>query len=177
MNSFVETISPVAKEHVAARISYFNDVALAVVDSTRQLAEANLQFGRDWLQQSTDAWQQAVLTPASERSEVAAPTAEAVAQKLQAYQRQIAQIASDFQTAITEVTRRHVPQTTRTATALAEVVTQKAAAETDQQWRINKTASRELIDQATRFAQTATQNRAMQEPASMQSAEDRGNQN
>jgi len=126
------------------------------LNSTRQLAQANLQFGRDWLQQSTDAWQQAVLTPASERSEVAAPTAEAVAQTLQAYQRQIAQVANDFQTAITEVTRQHVPQTTRTATALAEVVTQKAAAETDQQWRLNKTASRELIDQAARFAQTAT---------------------
>lgn len=177
MNSFVETISPAASVHFAARVSYFNDVALAVVDSTRQLAEANLQFGRAWLQQSAEAWQQAVLTPASERSEVAAPTAEAVAQHVQAYQRQIAEIASNFQTAITEVTRQHVPQTTRTATALAEVVTQKAAAEADQQWRINKTASRELIDQANRFAQTATQNRAMQEPASMQSAEERGNKN
>ena len=85
--------------------------------------------------------------------------------------------ASDFQTTITAVTGQHVPQTTRTAAALAEVVTQKAAAETDQQWRMNKTASRELIDQANRFAQTATQNRAMQEPASMQSAEDQGNKN
>jgi len=57
------------------------------------------------------------------------------------------------------------------------VVSQKAAAETDQQWRINQTASRDLIDQASRFAQVATQNRAMQEPASMQSAEDSGNKN
>ena len=177
MNSFVDTISPVAKEHIAARIAYVNDLALAVVHSTRQLAEANLQFGRDWLQQSSNAWQQAVLTPAAERSEVAAPTAEAVAQTLHSYQRHVAQIASDFQTSITDVMRQHVPQTTRTATALAEVVSQKAAAETDQQWRINQTTSRDLIDQASRFAQVATQNRAMQEPASMQSAEDSGNKN
>lgn len=177
MNSFVDTVSPIAKEHIEARIAYFNDVALAMVHSTRQLAEANLQFGRDWLQQSGNAWQQSVLTPASERSDMAVPTAEAVAQTFQAYQRQVAQIASDFQTSITDVMRQHVPQTTRTATALAEVVSQKAATETDQQWRINKTASRELIDQASRFAQAATQNRAMQEPSSMQSAEDSGNKN
>lgn len=177
MNSFVDTISPVAKAHIEARIAYFNDVALAMVHSTRQLAEANLQFGRDWLAQSNNAWQQAVFTPAAERSEVAGPTAEAVAQTFQSYQRHVAQIASDFQTSITDVMRQHVPQTTRTATALAEVVSQKAAAETDQQWRINQTTSRDLIDQASRFAQVATQNRAMQEPASMQSAEDPGNKN
>lgn len=177
MNSFVDTVSPLAKEHMEARIAYFNDVALAVVNSTRQLAEANLQFGRDWLQQSANAWQQAVLTPTAERSEVAGPTAEAVVQALQSYQKQVAQVASDFQTSITDVMRQHVPQTTRTATALAEVVSHKAVTETDQQWRINQTASRDLIDQASRFAQAATQNRAMQEPASMQSAEDSGNKN
>jgi hypothetical protein len=175
MNSFVETIAPVAREHVGARLAYFNDVALAVVQSTRQLSEANLQFSRDWLAQSTEAWQKALFTPVAERGEGPVLTAEAVAQKLQAYQRQVAQIASDFQTAITEVSKQHVPQTARTATALAEAVTQKAASEADQQLRNSKTAGKELIEQAARFAHTATQNRAMQEPSSMQSAEGQGN--
>ena len=93
---------------------------------------------------------------------------------MQAYQQQLAQIASDFQNSINAVARQHVPQTTRTAAQLADVVAQKAAAQTDQQLRLQKSASDELIDQASAFAQMATQTRAMEAPASMQSA-DEGN--
>ena len=46
MNSFVETISPAAKNHIEARIAYFNDVSLAMVQTMRELAEVNLQFSR-----------------------------------------------------------------------------------------------------------------------------------
>lgn len=172
MNSFVETISPAAKEHIQARVAYFNDVALAMLESGRQLADANLRFGRDWLTTSTDTWRTAVFTPAAERQADVVPTVESVTQKFQAYHQQVVQISSNFQTTINDIAKQHVPQTARTATALAEVVSQKAAVETDQQIRLQQTAGKEILDKATQFAQTATRNRAMQEPASMQRADD-----
>nr|WP_315392421.1 hypothetical protein [uncultured Duganella sp.] len=176
MNSFVETISPAAKNHIEARIAYFNDVSLAMVQTMRELAEVNLQFSRSWLQDSTQMLQSALLTPPGERSD-AAPSVEAAAQKLQSYQQQLVKISSDFQTTINQVAQQHVPQTARTASELAEAVTQKAAAQTDQQLRMQKAAGKEMLDQATQFAQVASQNRAMQQPASMQSDENSGNKN
>lgn len=175
MNSFVETVSPAAKDHIASRIAYFNEVALAVVSSTRDLAEANLQFSRDWLSASTDIWQATLLKPSAERSTAAIPSAESVTERFQSYQQRLAQISTDLQTALNEVAKHHVPQTTRTAHALADVVTQKANAEADQQLRINETAGKDILDQASQFARAATQNRAHQEPASMQSANYEGN--
>ncbi|SEO03038.1 Phasin protein [Duganella sp. CF517] len=174
MNSFVETISPAAKNHIEARIAYFNDVSLAMVQTMRELAEVNLQFSRSWMQDSTQMLQTALLTPPTERAD-ASPSVEAVAQKLQTYQQQLVKITSDFQTNINQVAQQHVPQTARTATELADVVTQKAAAQTDQQLRMQKAAGKEILDQATQFAQVAAQNRAMQQPASMQSDENKGN--
>src|SRR3954462_802038 len=55
MNSFVETISPAAKNHALARIDYFSDLTLATLQSVRKLSEVNLQFSRDWLQESTES--------------------------------------------------------------------------------------------------------------------------
>ena len=174
MNSFVETISPAAKNHIEARIAYFNDVSLAMVQTMRQLAEVNLQFSRGWMQDSTQLLQKALQTPPAERANVPSPV-EGVSQKLQAYQQQLVQIATDFQTTINKVAQEHVPQTTRTAAELAGVVTQKAAEQTDQQMRMQKAAGREILDQASQFAQVAAQNQAMQQPASMQSDENKGN--
>jgi hypothetical protein len=176
MNSFVETISPAAKNHIEARIAYFNDVSLAMVQTMRELAEVNLQFSRTWLQDSTQMLQTAMLTPPTERAD-ATPSAESVAQKLQAYQQQLVKITTDFQTTINQVAQQHVPQTARTASELADVVTQKAAEQTDQQLRMQKAAGKEILDQATQFAQVATQNRAMQQPGSMQSDDSQGNKN
>jgi hypothetical protein len=173
MNSFVETISPAAKNHVAARIAYFNDVALAMVQTMRELAEVNLQFSQGWMQDSTQMLQKALTSPADRAD--GTPSAEGVTQKLQAYQQQLVQITTDFQTTINKVAQEHVPQTARTATELADVVTQKAAAQTDQQLRMQKAAGKEILDQATQFAHVAAQNQAMQQPASMQSDENKGN--
>ncbi|MQA38970.1 phasin family protein [Rugamonas aquatica] len=177
MNSFVETISPAAKNHVEARIDYFSDLTIATLQSVRKLSDVNLQFSRDWLQDSTEALRTALLTPATERTPADTPSVEQVAQKLQAWQQQLNQVATEFQTSINQVVQQHAPQTARTASELAEAVTQKAAAQADQQLRLQKAAGKEIIDQAHQFAAVAAQNRSMEQPASMQSADGEGNKN
>ncbi len=178
MNSFVETISPAAKNHIEARLDYYKDLTFATLQSMRKLAEVNTRFSHAWLQDSTDALRTALLTPPSAERGAAAitPSAETVAQKLQAYQQQLAQVGSDFQASINSVVQQHVPQTTRTATALADVVTQKATDQADQQLRAQKAAAKETADQASRFASAASRSGSMAQPASMQSADDSGNQ-
>ncbi|MBV6323007.1 phasin family protein [Duganella violaceipulchra] len=177
MNSFVETISPAAKNHVLARIDYFSDLTQATLQSVRKLSEVNLQFSRDWLQDSTEALRSAMLTPLAERTPADMPSTEQAAHKLQAWQQQLNQVASEFQASINQVVQQHAPQAARTATELAEAVTHKAAAQVDQQLRQSKAAGKEIIDQAHHFAQLAAQNGSMAQPASMQSAEDQGNKN
>ena len=159
MNSFVETLSPAARNHAEARIDYYADLSQAVLRSLRQLAEVNVQFSREWLNDSTAAWRNSLLTASSERS-ASVPSPESIGQRLQQYHQQLAQVASDFQHSLTQVAQEHVPETTRTATELASAG--------------QKAAGQHLSDEANRFANIATQNKAMPQAASMQSS-DEGN--
>ncbi|OEZ60669.1 phasin family protein [Duganella sp. HH105] len=178
MNSFVETISPAAKNHVQARIDYFSDLTLATLQSVRKLSEVNLQFSRDWLQDSTEALRSALLTPQAERTaDDASSATQQTAHKLQAWQQQLNRVATDYQASINQVVQQHAPQAARTASELAEAVTQKATAHAEQQLRAGKAAGKEILDQAHHFAAVAAQNGSMQQPASMQSADGEGNKN
>jgi hypothetical protein len=163
MNSFVETLSPAARNHAEARIDYYADLNQAVLRSLRQLTEVNVQFSRDWLSESTAALQRAVQTTPSASGAPAAPQqAGALLQKLQSYHQQLAQVATDFQAEINNVAQQHVPQTTRTATELADAGRQAA--------------SKHMSDEANKFANIASQNQAFPQAASVQSA-DEGNRN
>jgi len=159
MNSFVETLSPAARKHAEARIDYYADLSQTVLHSLRQLAEINVEFSREWLNESTAAMRNVLLTSPSERDNNA-PSTETIMQKLQHYQQQLVQVATDFQNSINQVAQQHVPETTRTATELASAG--------------QKAAGKHLSDEATRFANIAAQNKAMPQAASMQSA-DEGN--
>ncbi len=162
MNAFVETLTPAARNHAEARIDYYNDLTQTVLRSLRKLSEVNLQFSRDWLDDSTDALRQALLTPPTERDASATPQrAEAVVQKLQAYQQQLSQVATDFQAELTQLTQEHVPQATRIVSELADA---------------GRKAAGKQLDEASRFASAAQQNQAFPQAASLQSA-DEGNKN
>jgi hypothetical protein len=162
MNSFVETLSPAARNHAEARIDYYADLNQAVLRSLRQLTEVNVQFSRDWLAESTAALQRSVLAPSAGGTQAAPQQAGALLQKLQSYHQQLAQVATDFQAEINNVAQQHVPQTTRTATELADAGRQAA--------------SKHMSDEASKFANIAAQNQAFPQAASVQSA-DQGNKN
>ncbi|MRW94604.1 hypothetical protein GJ699_32015 [Duganella sp. FT80W] len=163
MNSFVETLSPAARNHAEARIDYYTDLSQAVLRSLRELSDVNLQFSRDLLEDSTNALRTALLTPPNERDANAAPQrAEAVTHKLQSYQQKLAQVASDFQAELTQIAQQRVPEAARTASELADAG--------------RKAAGKHLVDEASRFTSLAQQNQAFPQAASMQSA-DEGNKN
>jgi DNA anti-recombination protein RmuC len=162
MNTFVETLTPAARNHAQARIDYYTDLAQAVLRSLNQLSEANVQFSREWLDTSTSNLRAALTQQPSERSADSAPrAAEATLQKLQAYHQKLAQVASEFQSELTRVTQERVPQAAQAASELAEAG--RAA------------AGKHLQEEASRFSDIASQSRAMPQAASMQSAPE-GNQ-
>ena len=174
MNSYTETISPAVKDHAAARIDFYNDLTLALLQSMRELSEINLQFSRTWLEETTDTFRTTLQAQPGDKAATLTPALQSIPQQLQAYQRQLAQVASDFQNNINRVTQQHVPQTTQTATELAKAMTQKATEQTEQNLRAQKAAGDRAIDASSQFAQMAAQRGAAPQPASMQKAGDTG---
>lgn len=163
MTSFMETLTPAAKEHAEARIDYYNDLTQAVLHSMQKLSEVNIQFGRDWLESSTTALRGGLAPPSTDRAAELAPAAQATLQRLQDYHQRLAKLASEFQEELTGVVQHHAPQAVRTATELANAGQQAT--------------KQKINEEAARFAKVAEQNRSMPQPGSMQSAEDQGNKN
>jgi hypothetical protein len=157
MNSFVEPLTTATRNHAEARIDYYTDLSQSVLRALRQLSEVHAQFGRESLNDATATLQYALLTPPTERRAENAPLQPGeILQKLQAYHQQLAQVATDFQSNISQIAQEHVPQTTRTAGELADAG--------------RNAAKQHLIDETSRFAAIAQQNQALQQPLSMQSA-------
>ncbi|MBV7536710.1 phasin family protein [Duganella sp. sic0402] len=163
MNTFVETLTPAARNHAETRIDYYTDLTQAVLQSLRQLTELNVQFSRDLLDDSSASLRYNLLTPPSERQAENTPQqAGALLQRLQAYHQQLAKVATEFQSEINKVAQEHVPEATRTATELADAG--------------RKAAGQHFSDEASRFANVAAQNQAFPQAASVQSG-DEGNKN
>jgi type I site-specific restriction-modification system R (restriction) subunit len=164
MTSFVETLTPAAKEHAVARIDYYNDLSQAVLNSMQRLASVNAQFSRDWLDNSTSALRDGLASPVAERAAQLAPTAQATLAALRDYHQQLSKLATEFQAEITEVVQQHAPQATRTAANLVDAG-QRAAEDT------RRAAEQKISEDASRFANVAAQNQSMPQAASMQSDE------
>lgn len=163
MNTFVETLTPAARNHAEARIDYYTGLTQAVLQSLRQLSDLNVQFSRDLLENSSASLRYNLLTPPTERNAEDAPQqAGSLLQKLQQYHQQLAQVATEFQSEINKVAQEHVPEAARTATELADAG--------------RKAAGKHFSDEASRFANVAAQNQAFPQAASVQSA-DEGNRN
>ncbi|NGZ83838.1 phasin family protein [Duganella aceris] len=170
MTSFVETLTPAAKEHAVARIDYYNELSQTVLNSMQQLAAVNAQFSHEWLDNSTAMLRDSLNAAPGDRAAQVAPAAQATLQALRDYHQQLSRLATEFQAQITGVVQQHAPQATRTAADLVDAG-QRAAEDA------RRAAEQKLSEEASRFANVAAQNQSMPQAASMQSAEDQGNKN
>jgi hypothetical protein len=90
---------------------------------------------------------------------IATAQAQPTAEKVRAYQQHLTSIAAGTQVELAKTAESHVPQTSRTAAAVADEVTQRAAEETEKSRQRQKAAMEKLtnpiIRQPDGGAQTA----------------------
>ena len=136
MYPFPQSVNPALRSHIDAQIAFFNELSQTMSRSFQQIGQLNMQLTQTLFEQAANTGQRLLTTGRSiEAMSDAASRAQPVTETLRAYQQHLSKIASATQVDLTQVTERHVQETSRTARALADDVTRAAVEETNKSMR------------------------------------------
>jgi phasin family protein len=127
-----ETITPAVKSHLEAQLSFCNDISKRILDSAQQIAELHLHLAQTFIDDLIAGSQQllSVKDPTEFSAIMAAQTQPAV-ERMRAYQQRWSGILAGTQAELTKAAETHVPETSRTAAAVADEMLRKASEETE----------------------------------------------
>ncbi|MTV36692.1 phasin family protein [Duganella radicis] len=147
MYPFSQTVTPAAKTHMEAQLSFFNDMSKSMFRTVQQYSDLNIQLAQTLLEETTQASQQVITAHRpTEAIAAAAAHAQPTAEKLRAYQQHLSRIAADTQVDLSKVAEEHVQETSRTAKALADEVARVTSEETEKTLRSHQDAVERFSD-------------------------------
>jgi len=158
MYPFTQHITPAAKNHMEAQLSFFNDMSKSMFRTVQQYSDLNIQLAQTMLEEGALAGQQAITCnrPTDAFSAVA-QHAQPAAEKLRAYQQHISRIAADTHVDLAKVAEEHISETSRTARELADEVARVTSEETEKTMRVHQDTLRKFTDPFEHFSNGARQ--------------------
>ena len=147
MYSFHQPITPAAKSHMDAQLSFFTDISKTLFQSIQKINNLNTQLAHALFEESTRAGHQ-ILTADKPENMLAAGAAQAqpIAEKIRTYQQHLTQIAAESQVDLSKCAEQHIPETSRTAKVLAEEVVELAAEENEKIRQHQQDTMRKISD-------------------------------
>ncbi len=153
MYPFSQSVTPAAKTHMEAQLSFFNDMSKSLFRTIQQYSDLNIQLAQTMLEEGALTGQQMLTVHRpTELIAAAAAHAQPAAEKLRAYQQHISRIAADTHVELSKVAEEHVSETSRTARELADEVARVTSEETEKTMRTQQDAIRKFTDPFERFA-------------------------
>lgn len=147
MYPFSQTVTPAAKNHMEAQLSFFNDMSKSLFRTVQQYSDLNIQLAQTLLEESTQASQRVITANRpTEALAAAAAHAQPAAEKLRAYQQHLSRIAADTHVDLSKVAEEHVQETSRTAKALADEVARVTSEEAEKTMRSHQDAVEKFTD-------------------------------
>ncbi len=177
MYPFSQSVTPAARTHLEAQLSFFNDMSKSLFRTVQQYSDLNIQLAQTMLEESTMTGQQFITANRpTEAIAAAAAHAQPTAEKLRAYQQHLSRIAADTQVDLSKVAEEHVQETSRTARALADEVARVTSEETEKTLRSQHDAVSKFTDPFMSQSDGARQSRSseMRGSQSLQSAGQNG---
>lgn len=144
---FAQSVTPAVRTHLDAQTAFMNDISKSFFNSFQQMVALNIQLAQTMVEETTLAGQKVLSADhQSELLSAAAARTQPATEKLRAYQQYISRLAADAQADLARVAEQHVPNTTRTARALADEVARTAGEETERGLRNRQEALRQFGD-------------------------------
>jgi phasin family protein len=139
MQTFSQAMTPAVRAHMESQFSLFTDMSKNLFNTMQKIKES-----------MSSAHQVLVAKDPIEALTIATAQAQPAAEKVRAYQQHLTSIAAGTQVDLARTAETHVPQTTRTATAVADEVAQRGAEETEKSRQRQKAAMDKLTNPITR---------------------------
>lgn len=136
MYPYSRNVTPAAKNHLEAQLSFFNGITKSLFHSVQKVSDLHVQLAQSLLEEATIATHNMITVERPEDAlRVAAAAGQPAAEQLRVYQQQLSRVAADTQVELATVAEQHVSETSRTAKALAEEVARTASEETEKNLR------------------------------------------
>lgn len=153
MLSFSQPITPAVRAHLEAQYSLFNDLSQKIFETAQKINELNIQVAKTVVEDSMTSTQQVMVAKDPyEALSIAASQAQPTAEKMRAYQQHLTNIAARTQVDLAKTAESHVPNTSRTAAAVADEVARRATEETEKATLRQKAAMERLTNPIDRPA-------------------------
>jgi phasin family protein len=145
MFPYSQRVTPAAQNHMAAHCNMLADLTKKFFESAQRINNLNIEVAKAVMEESvTSAHQILVAKDPVEALTIAAAQAQPTAEKIRVYQQHLTNIAATTQVDLAKSAEAHVPETTRTAAALADEVTKQATEETEKATQRQKAAMEKL---------------------------------
>lgn len=132
MLSFSQANTPAVKAHLDAQWLLFSDMSRKFLDATQKVGELNVQAAKAMMEETLSSAQQLMAArDPYEVVSVALTHAKPAAEKARAYQMHLANIAAQSQVEMVKSAETHLPNTARTASAVADEIARLSAEETE----------------------------------------------
>ncbi|NEX63007.1 phasin family protein [Noviherbaspirillum galbum] len=128
---FTQQVAPSTKAHLEAQFAFFSDLSKQMFDAVQKINELNIQIAQTALQETLSSTREvfAAQNPIDALS-VATSQVQPAAERLRAYQQHLTDIAARTQAEFARTAETHVPEASRTASAVVDEVARRAAEET-----------------------------------------------
>jgi phasin family protein len=126
-----QTATPAVQDYLRCQFSLVNDMSKMLFSTAQRVNELNVQVAKTVLDETIQTTRE-VLTAQDplEALSVATGQMQPAAERVRAYQQHLTNIAAGAQVELTKTVESRVPETTRTAAAVADEVTRRTAEET-----------------------------------------------
>lgn len=166
-----QPVTPAILAHIDAQYSFFKDVSQKFFDTAQKVNELNIQAARSILEDSLSSTQLVMCAKDPyEALSIAASQAQPAAERMRAYQQHLSDIASRTQADLARTAESHVPETSRTAAAMADDVERRAAEENERTRQRQRAAMEGATAPSQQAAQPPQQAQSAQRPAEGKSA-------
>lgn len=147
--------APSARAHLQSQLSLATGVANQLINTVQKINELNIQVMQKVMEESiTNAQQIMSAQNPFELMSIAAGQAQPTAEKLRAYQQHLTNIATQAQLDLSKTAETYVPETSRTARAMADEVARTASEETQKAVQRQKAVVDKVTSPVGKVAET-----------------------
>jgi phasin family protein len=128
---YTQQVTPSTKAHLETQFAFFSALSKQMLDAVQKVNELNIQIAQTALQETMHSAQEvfAAQNPFDALS-VATSQVQPAAERMRAYQQHLTDIAAKTQVEMARTAETHVPEASRTASAVADEVARRAAEQT-----------------------------------------------
>lgn len=118
------------KTHLDGQFSFITDLSKKMFEGVQRIGQLNVQVAQTMMEEAiNNAHQMKQSTSPIELLSVAAAQMQPAAEKLCAYEQHVCNISAGVQVELAKTAEQHVPETTRSASAVAEAVVRDVEAQ------------------------------------------------